>query len=101
MAALLDTSACLNIPAPLAQLSRTTPLPALTCWPARLCLTFSACRAAPDAKLNDIKALLGKMLFSGAGMEKRVCGVAMVPGEGAVGGAGCRMLSVAGSRPDS
>lgn len=29
-------------------------------------------RAAPDAKLNDIKALLGKMLFSGAGMEKRV-----------------------------
>lgn len=32
------------------------------------------CRAAPDAKLNEIKALLGKMLFSGAGMEKRVGG---------------------------
>lgn len=30
------------------------------------------CRAAPEAKLNDIKALLGKMLFSGAGMEKKV-----------------------------
>lgn len=29
-------------------------------------------RAAPDAKLNDIKALLGKMLFSGAAMEKQV-----------------------------
>ncbi|PSC69255.1 ABC transporter family [Micractinium conductrix] len=29
-------------------------------------------RASPDAKLNDIKALLGKMLFSGAGMEKKV-----------------------------
>lgn len=32
----------------------------------------SWCRAAPDAKLNDIKGLLGKMLFSGTGMEKRV-----------------------------
>ena len=29
-------------------------------------------RAAPDAKVNDIKALLGKMLFNGAGMEKQV-----------------------------
>ena len=29
-------------------------------------------RAAPDAKLNDIKGLLGKMLFNGAGMEKKV-----------------------------
>ncbi|GAB4823640.1 hypothetical protein N2152v2_010686 [Parachlorella kessleri] len=28
-------------------------------------------RAAPDAKLNDIKGLLGKMLFSGKGMEKK------------------------------
>ena len=28
-------------------------------------------QAAPDAKLNDIKGLLGKMLFSGAGMDKR------------------------------
>lgn len=28
-------------------------------------------RASPDAKLNEIKGLLGKMLFSGAGMEKR------------------------------
>ena len=30
------------------------------------------CRAAPDAKLNEIKGLLGKMLFSGTGMEKKV-----------------------------
>ncbi|EFN51164.1 hypothetical protein CHLNCDRAFT_28318, partial [Chlorella variabilis] len=29
-------------------------------------------RAAPDAKLNEIKGLLGKMLFSGTGMEKKV-----------------------------
>lgn len=29
-------------------------------------------RAAPDAKVNEIKALLGKMLFSGPGMEKKV-----------------------------
>jgi ATPase subunit of ABC transporter with duplicated ATPase domains len=29
-------------------------------------------QAAPDAKLNDIKALLGKMLFNGASMEKKV-----------------------------
>lgn len=28
--------------------------------------------ASPDAKLNDIKALLGKMLFNGAAMEKPV-----------------------------
>lgn len=28
--------------------------------------------AAPDAKLNDIKALLGKMMFNGAAMEKPV-----------------------------
>jgi hypothetical protein len=40
-------------------------------------------RAAPDAKLNDIKALLGKMLFSGAGMEKKV-GAAGAAEEGAV-----------------
>ncbi len=32
----------------------------------------ACCRAAPDAKLNDIKGLLGKMLFSGPGMEKKV-----------------------------
>lgn len=30
-------------------------------------------QAAPDAKLNDIKALLGKMMFSGAGFDKKVC----------------------------
>ncbi len=35
-------------------------------------------RAAPDAKLNDIKALLGKMLFSGAGMEKKVGAAGLV-----------------------
>jgi len=34
--------------------------------------TPTCCRAAPDAKLNEIKALLGKMLFSGSGMEKKV-----------------------------
>lgn len=28
-------------------------------------------RAAPDAKLNDIKSLLGKMMFNGAAMEKK------------------------------
>ena len=27
-------------------------------------------KASPDAKLNDIKSLLGKMLFTGTGMEK-------------------------------
>ncbi|GLI58502.1 hypothetical protein VaNZ11_000233, partial [Volvox africanus] len=29
-------------------------------------------QASPDAKLNDLKALLGRMLFSGAAMEKKV-----------------------------
>ncbi|GFR43044.1 hypothetical protein Agub_g4050 [Astrephomene gubernaculifera] len=29
-------------------------------------------KSAPDAKLNDLKALLGRMLFSGAAMEKKV-----------------------------
>lgn len=29
-------------------------------------------RAAPDAKLNDLKQLLGRMLFSGSAMEKKV-----------------------------
>lgn len=29
-------------------------------------------KAAPEAKLNEIKGLLGKMLFSGNGMEKKV-----------------------------
>lgn len=29
-------------------------------------------RAAPDAKLNDVKALLGQMMFSGDAMEKKV-----------------------------
>ena len=28
--------------------------------------------AAPDAELPDVKALLGRMMFSGAAMEKRV-----------------------------
>jgi hypothetical protein len=28
--------------------------------------------AAPDAKINDIKALLGRMMFSGKSMAKRV-----------------------------
>jgi len=28
--------------------------------------------AAPDAKINDIKALLGRMMFSGKSMGKRV-----------------------------
>lgn len=29
-------------------------------------------QASPDAKLNDLKALLGRMLFSGTAMEKKV-----------------------------
>lgn len=29
-------------------------------------------RAAPEANLNDIKALLGRMMFSGKAMEKKV-----------------------------
>lgn len=29
-------------------------------------------RAAPDAKLNDLKQLLGRMLFSGTAMDKKV-----------------------------
>ena len=33
-------------------------------------------QAAPDAKMNDIKSLLGRMMFSGKSMEKSVsiCG---------------------------
>lgn len=30
-------------------------------------------KAAPDAQLNDVKALLGRMMFSGKAMEKKVC----------------------------
>jgi ATPase subunit of ABC transporter with duplicated ATPase domains len=30
--------------------------------------------AAPDAKLNDLKQLLGRMLFSGSAMDKKVGG---------------------------
>lgn len=41
-------------------------LPPLAVPPAR--------SAAPDAKLNEIKGLLGKMLFSGSSMEKKVRG---------------------------
>jgi ATPase subunit of ABC transporter with duplicated ATPase domains len=29
-------------------------------------------QAAPDAKINDLKQLLGRMLFSGNAMEKKV-----------------------------
>merc|ERR1712118_286153 len=29
-------------------------------------------QAAPDAKLDDIKALLGRLLFSGSGMERKM-----------------------------
>lgn len=29
-------------------------------------------RASPDAKLNDLKQLLGRMLFSGTAMDKKV-----------------------------
>ena len=29
-------------------------------------------RAAPDATLNDIKALLGRMMFTGKAMQKKV-----------------------------
>lgn len=29
-------------------------------------------QAAPDAKMNDIKSLLGRMMFSGKSMEKMV-----------------------------
>lgn len=29
-------------------------------------------RAAPDAQLSDVKALLGRMMFSGKAMEKKV-----------------------------
>ena len=31
-------------------------------------------QAAPDAKLNDLKQLLGRMLFSGSAMDKKVGG---------------------------
>ena len=30
-------------------------------------------RAAPDAEMKDIKALLGRMMFSGKAMHKKVC----------------------------
>lgn len=36
-------------------------------------VTETMVKAAPDAKLNDIKALLGRMMFSGKAMEKKVC----------------------------
>ncbi len=29
-------------------------------------------KAAPDAQLNDVKALLGRMMFNGKAMEKKV-----------------------------
>jgi ATPase subunit of ABC transporter with duplicated ATPase domains len=29
-------------------------------------------RSSPDAKLNDLKQLLGRMLFSGTAMDKKV-----------------------------
>ena len=29
--------------------------------------------AAPDAATSDVKALLGRMMFSGTAMEKKVC----------------------------
>lgn len=29
-------------------------------------------QASPDAKLNDLKQLLGRMLFSGSAMDKKV-----------------------------
>ena len=35
-------------------------------------VTGTLVEAAPDAKLNDIKALLGRMMFSGKAMEKKV-----------------------------
>ena len=47
-------------------------------WLTARCCHTRLCRAAPDAKLNDIKALLGKMLFSGAGMEKKVGAAGLV-----------------------
>lgn len=31
-------------------------------------------QASPDAKLNDLKSLLGRMMFSGTAMEKKVGG---------------------------
>lgn len=30
-------------------------------------------KAAPDAQLNDVKALLGRMMFNSKAMEKKVC----------------------------
>lgn len=38
----------------------------------RLTVIDTMVQAAPDAKLNDIKALLGRMMFSGKAMEKKV-----------------------------
>lgn len=30
-------------------------------------------RAAPDAQMNDIKALLGRMMFTGNAVHKKAC----------------------------
>jgi ATPase subunit of ABC transporter with duplicated ATPase domains len=39
---------------------------------AKLTVLETLQEAAPDAKLNDVKALLGRMLFSGSSMEREV-----------------------------
>ena len=38
----------------------------------RLTVTDTMVDAAPLAKINDIKALLGRMMFSGKAMDKKV-----------------------------
>ena len=35
-------------------------------------------KAAPDAALNDVKALLGRMMFSGKAVEKKASAAAML-----------------------
>lgn len=53
----------------------------------QLTVTDTMVEAAPDAKINDIKALLGRMMFSGKSMEKSVRNL---PDEGKLSGSSNR-----------
>lgn len=79
--------ACLHAPP-------SPPCPVVSCMLAALspppppAPSPSPTQASPDAKLNDLKALLGRMLFSGTAMEKKVGGGLTNRGVGAARGAG-------------
>lgn len=56
-------------------------------------------QAAPDAKINDIKSLLGRMMFSGKSMEKSVSlSQCLLSGPVALGDDALRLLFVPSRR---